>query len=634
MLTDNKRIELLAPAGSLDTLKAVAAAGADAVYCGGKQYNMRMLRPHFNLDENELQAAADWLHERDKKLYVTVNNIYLPQDLNGLGAYIQFLTDIHTDAVIIQDLGMIRLIKHTAPTLPMHASVQMGINNAAAVKFLYDCGVARVILSKNLSLQEIESIHAQTPMELEYFVHGDMCFSHAGACYLSAFLSGSSSNRGICVKPCRWPYRLAKDAAATDEPEQYYLAHKDLCLYEEVTALERAGIISLKIEGRMRDAQYLTTLVRNYRQAMGGNVNAAMYKFKVRDLTRGSLYNKATLKDVGLSGENEPPFPTYTRRISNLPVIAAEQVGPLMFRPELSVKVASPAVLKELNLEGIDNLIIDTTRFRCYLAKPDLKWAWGELLAEINASSNVRIFLETPRIMTEHEFAAGFEETMDLAELAGITSFVLNDLGSLSLLAAEPEFNLWAGYGLNAANIESVLWLQEQGVKRIVLNLEMSLHDILRLAGGNLPELEVLVQGALPGMISDICIPAGAANPIKGETNCAHQCLQHDYYLIDSEQQRYQILTDYQCRNYLWAPLDLGAFDSMPFLAAVPISSFRIEGQRYSAEKLGTIIRIYKQGIQAMQVGNFADYQVNGRAWLLGCFPQGLTGGALLQDWS
>ena len=179
----NNQVELLAPAGKWDVLQSVAQAGADAVYAGGKRFNMRMLRPDFNFSDRELKQAADYLHDLGKRLYITVNNLYGNDDLSEIQDYLFFLQEIKADGLIIQDLAVAKIHREMGLTIPMHASVQMGVGSSSAVKFLESLGFSRVILSKNLNLQEIEDIHSNSNLGLEFFAHGDMCISHTGQCF-------------------------------------------------------------------------------------------------------------------------------------------------------------------------------------------------------------------------------------------------------------------------------------------------------------------------------------------------------------------------------------------------------------------------------------------------------------------
>jgi U32 family peptidase len=198
-----QELELLAPAGKMEVLQQVVAAGADAVYLGGKRFNMRALKNDFNFTDEEIRSAVEFTHQRGRKIYITINNLYDSSEMNDIVDYLLFLKETGVDALIVQDLGIVDLCSQMGLDMPLHASVQMGIANLEAVKVLETQGFTRVILSKNVSLNEIREISAGTGLGIEYFVHGDLCISHTGQCYMSSFVSGKSGNQGKCQKPCR-----------------------------------------------------------------------------------------------------------------------------------------------------------------------------------------------------------------------------------------------------------------------------------------------------------------------------------------------------------------------------------------------------------------------------------------------
>jgi putative protease len=174
-------LELLAPAGSMEGLRAVAEAGADAVYLGGKRFNMRMLRPEFNFSDEEMAEAVQYLHQLQKKVYVTINNLYYPSEIDALKTYLERLAQLQVDAFIVQDLGVAQLCRENGLEIPLHASVQMGTNNAGSALLLAQNGFSRVVLSRHLSLPEIEEIYRRSGIGIEHFVHGETCISHCGS---------------------------------------------------------------------------------------------------------------------------------------------------------------------------------------------------------------------------------------------------------------------------------------------------------------------------------------------------------------------------------------------------------------------------------------------------------------------
>ncbi|MDD5472985.1 MAG: DUF3656 domain-containing protein [Candidatus Methanoperedens sp.] len=258
--------ELLAPVGSKEALIAAIENGADAVYFGGKLFSARQYASNFTREE--LEWAIDYAHIRGVKAYVTVNTLIKNSELEEACEYLQFICNIGADAVIVQDLGILKLIREKLPQLPIHASTQMTIHNVEGVKFLQERGVKRVVLARELSLDEIRRIKSETNIEIETFVHGALCFSYSGQCLLSSMIGGRSGNRGYCAQPCRKKYILNK-------AEGYLLSPKDLNMSEHIGALVKAGIDSFKIEGRMKRHEYVAGVVRVYRKLIDGYSEAS-----------------------------------------------------------------------------------------------------------------------------------------------------------------------------------------------------------------------------------------------------------------------------------------------------------------------------------------------------------------------
>ena len=258
------RPELLAPAGSLEAFFAAVDAGADAVYTGLKEFSARAKAKNFSL--KEIEQVTHYLQQQGKRLYITLNTLVKENELSQLIDTLGALEEIGVDAVILQDLAVWKLAKDHFPGLELHASTQMTIHNAAGVKMLERMGFTRGVLARELTLPEISSIRQQTSLELEHFIHGALCFSFSGQCYFSSFLSGKSGNRGRCAQPCRRNHRYRQQ-------DGYYFSPNDLSAIDLLPELEQAGICSLKIEGRMKSAEYVHKVVRAYRQVLDAPAN-------------------------------------------------------------------------------------------------------------------------------------------------------------------------------------------------------------------------------------------------------------------------------------------------------------------------------------------------------------------------
>lgn len=253
----NKDFELLAPAGSLEIFKGVIESGADAVYVGGSMFGARAYANNFT--EEELLEAIDFAHLRGVKVYLTVNTLIKNSEFSKLYDYLLPYYKRGLDAVIVQDLGVVKAIHEYFPSMEIHTSTQMTVTGADGVRFLSQFGVTRVVMAREVSLAEMKRIHEETGMELEAFVHGALCYSYSGQCLFSSILGGRSGNRGRCAQPCRLPYTVE------GKKDEYILSLKDMCGIKALDKLHEAGVYSLKIEGRMKQLEYACGVVKYYR---------------------------------------------------------------------------------------------------------------------------------------------------------------------------------------------------------------------------------------------------------------------------------------------------------------------------------------------------------------------------------
>ena len=284
--------ELLSPAGNMEKLKVAFNYGADACYLAGKSFGLRAFSGNF--DENELTQAVELAHSLGKKIYVTVNIVAHNNDFNGLDTYLKFLESISVDGIIVSDIGIMVLAKEVAPNLELHISTQANVTNKYTAKFYCDLGAKRLVLARELSLEEIKEIRDYIPsdVEIETFVHGAMCISYSGRCLLSNYLSGRDSNRGACIQACRFEYSICEKSRKgehydiqEDDRGTYILNSKDLCMIEYLQQLIDAGVTSFKIEGRMKSPYYVATITNAYRRA-------------IDDLKSGKEFNRELLNEV------------------------------------------------------------------------------------------------------------------------------------------------------------------------------------------------------------------------------------------------------------------------------------------------------------------------------------------------
>ncbi len=267
-------MELLAPAGDKSKLIMAVEYGADAVYLASSRFGLRTFAGNFDLDE--LKWAVSYAHDRNVKVYVTVNIIPHESDLKDLPEYIKYLDEIAVDAVICADLGVISIVRRVAPNMHIHVSTQANITNSESALVYINLGVKRIVLAREMTLDEIREFRNNIPadIEIEAFCHGAMCISYSGRCLLSNFFTGRDANRGACVQACRWGYTIREETRDEEYPIEedshgtYILNSKDMCMIEHLDKLKSVGINSIKIEGRMKTEYYVANIVNAYRHAL------------------------------------------------------------------------------------------------------------------------------------------------------------------------------------------------------------------------------------------------------------------------------------------------------------------------------------------------------------------------------
>lgn len=311
-----RKPELLAPAGNLERLKMAIIYGADAVYIGGQEYGLRAQAENFSIED--MKEGIKFAHEKGKKVYLTLNIIPHNKDIDEMHEYIKETANIGIDALIISDLGVFNLVRELVPNMEIHISTQANNVNWRTVGSWYKMGAKRVVLARELSLNEIKEIREKITrdLELELFIHGAMCISYSGRCLLSNYMTGRDSNQGMCAHPCRWKYYLMEEK----RPGEYYPVYenergtfifnsKDLCMIRHIPEILDSGVYSLKIEGRMKSSYYVATVIKAYRKAIDEYINNPesyvfneelmdeISKASHRDYTTGFYFNKPVAED-------------------------------------------------------------------------------------------------------------------------------------------------------------------------------------------------------------------------------------------------------------------------------------------------------------------------------------------------
>lgn len=609
MLLTKKSVELLAPAGNWETFVAAIDAGADAVYLGGKHFNMRMLKSGANFDNDQLKKAVEYAHAHDVKLYITINNLISDDEIPELEEYLQYLNEIQPDAILIQDLAVAQIVRDLKLNLIMHASIMMNTHNSAAIKKLKSYGIHRVVVSREMSLNELSQLKATDDFELEYFIHGDMCISESGQCIHSGILFANSSNRGRCMKACRWPYKIVDEATGeiceTKNNGDYLLALKDMCMYRNIPDLIQAGVYSFKIEGRMRSADFVANIVRIYRRAIdayvkdptGYHINQEdwqnLYNNRVRDYSTCFAMDKPTNEAIGYSGKREPRFFSYATKEADLNCTWLHDEVPIKTnsnKPKLAVKVATPAHAAEAIKNGADIIYIGGEIYR-----PNTPWTIQQIAAVIDEAqkTSTKVIVNTPRTTLKEQCSELEQLCQEINNLAIKPAGIMaGNLGSASIIREQTDLPIYADHSFNIFNHMATKFLKENGIVNATVSYELPYTEVRTLVQSSYLPMTITVHGNIEAMIVDSNIPAMNLpyDPlINPELNDKH------FALLDTVGGKHSMRMDQFNRLHILFTHDLCL---LPYLdKLMGADTLRIEAQDYTPQLTGLLTNIYRQAI-------------------------------------
>ena len=606
MSMNKNSVELLAPAGTWDAFTAAINSGADAVYLGGKHFNMRVHKNNFNLTDEELKNAVNFAHERGKKIHVTLNNLISSEEISPLKNYLQFLEKIQPDALIVQDLAIIQLIHEMKLNLPIHASVMMNVNNISAVNFLQNFGVKRIVLGRELSLKDVSLIKEKTGIEVEYFVHGDMCIAISGQCNHSGVIFGQSGSRGRCFKPCRWEWKFIEESTKKIlDNFSHKTALNDMCMLRNIPEMIQAGVNSFKIEGRMRPPEFIARITSAYRKIIdeyfadptGFSIDEDFwknfYEKRVRNFTTTFAFAPPTKKDIGLSGKREPKFFSAGVIEKNfdddeVKKIFSEEKSIKKFekKTSLNVRISTVDALKSAIENGANKIYIGGEIFR-----PNKPFTMKNFKDAIKFAheNNVKIILNTPRVTRDKVLNEIRELLLKEINFDGI---LVSNLGTLNLVK---NFNLpiYADISFNLFNEISAEFLKNQGIVQAAASIELSFAQVKSVVeNSNLP-IEIIIHGSTESMICE-------HNFIKFyhpnyEEFATTELLDKKFAFEDSAGEIHSIRVDQFGYNHIYFAKDLCL---LPYLEKfLGTGALRIEAQDYSAEVTGLTTKIYRAAI-------------------------------------
>ena len=618
MLLTRNCVELLAPAGTWDALVAAVEAGADAVYLGGKHFNMRMHHGDTNFDNEMLKKAVDFTHEHGVKLYITLNNLISEEELPALREYLLYLQEIRPDAILVQDFAVLELKKELGIDIPLHTSVMMNTHNEAAIEKLKEYGITRIVVGREMTLSELSLFKERTGLEVEYFMHGDMCMSESGQCIHSGVLFGQSGNRGRCLKPCRWAYELIDEETGevldAESEGPYKLALKDMCMYRNIPELIQAGVHSFKIEGRMRPAEFIRRIVRTYRKAIdsyiadpfGYQVDEAgwrdLFDNRARDFTTTFALGPTTARDIGFDGTREPRFfseavkePGFQDDILKAERPIARENAP---HRRLSVRVGDIEGARAAIESGADAVYVGGEAFR-----PKKPWRLTDIESVIETAneSGAKIFVNTPRTTMRRE-CGELEQFFTALERLQPAGVLVSNLGSLRLAQTITSLPVQADLSFNLFNHLAAKFLKENGLAMAASSFELSFEQLRSLVEASELPIETVVHGSYESMILDHNLPEmslGSYDPLKNP-----DFLDRHYALRDRAGEVHSIRIDQFGRNHLYFAKDLCLY---PYLEKFNgIASYRIEAQDYAPALVSLVTKTYREALDALSRGEKA----------------------------
>ena len=646
--------ELLAPAGSREVLEVVVEAGADAVYLSGKRFAMRQHAPWLNFDDEGLLGAAEYLHSRGRKLYVTLNNIYTGSELALLPEYLEFLGSVRPDALIVADYGLIRLLRSLGNRIPLFASVMMQIHSAEGAREMRDLGLSRIVASQHLGLEAVRRIQEATGIEVEYFIHGDTCSSVHSLCTHSGISAGELAGRGKCLKSCRWPWDFVslgegREAACLKE-DRYLLARKDLCLYKQLPRLIHAGFTSFKIEGRARSAAFLRPIVEAYRGLIDDYcADPAAYVYdaptyrqlqetRQRDFSTSWSFGNPARDAVGYDGAREPRFFSIAIEEKDAALTGQEEWAALTGvipaalpgdgggTPALTVRCGSPEAVRVALDHGADRVLIGG---EIAIRKGGQRWTLDALreAAGLAHEHGRQALLTTPRMTTEQTIDE-YRVLFGRLDARDFDAVHVHNPGMLRLARESLDTAVHADFTFNLINAGACDMLAGLGVRQATLSLEATLAQAIEIRKATVLPLELIVHGSLPRMVLEQCVIAALTMNTTPDDPCPAPCQSGRYGLRDRLGQIHPIEPDQYCRNHLLMGKDLCTLGHLEHFLRGRFASLRLELQYAGAAQVAMTTALYRKAIDRFAAGRETLVEAGELAMLRRDWPRPFSLGA------
>jgi len=583
----NKKIELLAPAGNFEIFKAIVDSKCDAIYFGGQRMNMRMIRKGYNFSDEELKEAVDLARKKGKATYITVNNLLDAEEVKAADDYLIYLAQIKPTGIIVQDFAVLERIGALGLDLEVHASVMMNVQSLEMIHALKRHGVKRVVLSRETTLAEAHYFHTLSDVELEYFTHGDMCVAHGAQCYYSSMLFGMSSNRGKCLKPCRWWFDRQGDRS-------FPLAVKDMSMIAHLPEMIHAGITSFKIEGRMREKDFIVDLINQYGDVLdryledpiGYDYKEAekwIFENRKRDLSTAFAFGNLGIENINTRYEGTGKFyssgkmfstPTQEVPIDESQINTLKNVFVTTNETpfKISVRVENMAQATVALEEGVDRLYLSAEVF-----EPKRPFTLREIASLVNLKEKTKaeLFIALPKMMDAVQFERYHQW---LPKLDGIDGLLVTNLGAIE--AFKPlGLKMVGDYSLNIFNEAAAAFYIKEGLSEITPSIELPAEHLHRLLQtGN--HFEVITHGKLSSMI------------MAHDLYEAYQVQTDENLILENEAGHFLVKRDVFGKSHL---LMQSHYTLLPIANQLNGARVRIEAQTETPEALRAIIRAHRE---------------------------------------
>lgn len=625
---NNKEVELLAPAGNFEIFKEVIQLGCDAVYFGGKHFNMRLHRKNYNFSDEELGEAIQIAHAHGKKAYITLNNMYNNEEVAQLTDFLLLLNRIKPDALIVQDFSVIQLIKELNIAIPIHSSVMMNVHNLPSILALKELGVTRVVLSRECTLQDSQNFASMSDMELEYFIHGDMCVTHGSQCIYSGILFGQSSNRGRCLKPCRWGYEVKQGESISTH--HYPLAVKDMCMYEHIPELIHGGITSFKIEGRMRDLEYLKLIITSYGDSIDRYIanplsydrsqdTQLLYENRKRDTSTAYAFGNPGLSNIneryegtGTLYSSGKVFSTATKereittdQLDKVSIELQKNVIPSVQKPTWSVKVNNMEQARICLAHQVDEIYLSGDVFL-----PDQGFTMADVHELASIKGNTKLYLGLPHMTFDKQFD---QYDKWLRSNPPIDGLLVTNVGNL---VSFPGYVKQGDYALNLLNQKSFKLYESLGLDRFTISPEGSLSEVISLLHSVGDKAQLIVHGSPTVMYMEHDLYANVDHN-------NHELL----YVKDEAGYEHPIFKDIHNRNHMLLYKEICYLPILKELNKVGLSHFRLEIAHLDLTSFEEIISLYERALADLDQCRALYQQLEEKHanWSLGTFS--LSGG-------